>query len=353
MKRSTLMWIALGIAVVIVVGAYAAISMNQSHSNSIGVVNIGYFANINHAPAILGISSGTFQDALGPSTTIKTTLFTSGTPEMTALVAGQIDIAFVGPDPAVNAYIQGGDSGLQIVAGVASGGAVFVVQGNSGITPGDAKELAGTTLAAPGVGNTQDIALRYYLKENGLNAGPGGNVTVEDTPNSNIVALFAKGSITGAWVPEPYGEVLIQQYGGKLFLDESSLWPNGAFSTTELVVRTAFLQAHPDVVKEIVSGVVTEISWINAHPSQALTDLNSSIFALTNQGYSSSILSAALARMTFTYDPLETSVAAQAQHAYAVGDLQQDPTLTVLSGVYNLSMLNEVLTSQGLPTVVS
>jgi len=348
-----MIWIALAVVVIIIVGAYAAISMNQSHNNSIGVVNIGYFANINHAPAILGISSGTFRNALGSSTTIKTTLFTSGTPEMTALVAGQIDIAFVGPDPAVNAYIQGGDSGLQIIAGVASGGAVFVVQGNSGITPGDAKELVGTTLAAPGVGNTQDIALRYYLKENGLNAGPGGNVTVEDTPNSNIVALFAKGSITGAWVPEPYGEVLMQQYGGKLFLDESSLWPGGSFSTTELVVRTAFLQAHPDVVKDIVSGLVTEISWINAHPSQTLTDLNSSVYALTNQGYSSSILSASLSRMTFSYDPLETSVAVQAQHAYAVGDLQQDPTSTLLSGIYNLTILNEVLTSQGLATVTS
>jgi len=315
-------------------------------TNSIGSVNIGYFANINHAPAVIGIANGDFQKALGPSTTIHTFLFPSGGPEMVALLAGKLDIAYVGPSPAVNAYIQSNGTGLVILGGVASGGAVFVVQNSSKIT--SAKDLGGKTFAAPGIGNTQDIALRYYLMENGYKTTTnGGNVTVLDATNANIVTLFAEGKVDGAWVPEPYGEVLMQQLGGKLFLDERSLWPGGSFSTAELVVRTQFLQQHADVVQEIVSADVAETNWINKNPSLAEADLNSSLVSLTGQGYSQSILGAALARLAFTYDPLETSVAVQAEHAWALGDLTQNPTN--LSGLYDLSVLSSVLAADGLP----
>jgi NitT/TauT family transport system substrate-binding protein len=360
MRNPAKVGIGVVIAVLIVVAAYTAVVLtrsspemttstgNTSSSNSIGVVNIGYYANINHAPAVLGISSGAFQKALGPSTTINTFLFTSGGPEMTALLAGKLDMAYVGPDPAVNAYIQSNGTGLTIIAGVSSGGAVFVIQNDSGIT--SPNDLGGETFAAPGLGNTQDIALRYYLMEHGFNTTTnGGNVTIVDTTNANIVTLFAQGRISGAWVPEPYGEVLIQQFGGKLFVDEGSLWPGGNFSTTELVARTQFLQQHPDVVKDVVSADVNETIWINKNPSLAETDLNATLAALTGQGYSQSILSASLAKITFTYDPIESSVAVQAEHAYALGDLTKNPTN--LSDLYNLTILNIVLTADGLPTV--
>lgn len=389
MKNNIKVAVSVGILLVLIVGVYAAVvlipgpsnhgstltssSSNTSSSspsesvtstsktstsgtpttNSISVVNIGYFANINHAPAILGVWSGAFQNALGPSTTLHTALFTSGGPEMLALLAGQLDMAFVGPNPAVNAYIQSHETGLQIVAGVSSGGAVFVVQGDSGIN--STKDFGGKTFAAPGVGNTQDIALRYYLMENGYtpcSQSGCGNVTVVDEPNADIVLSFAKGTIAGAWVPQPYGEILIQQYGGKLFLDERSLWPGGNFSTTELVVRTAFLVQHPDVVKDIVSADVAETIWINKNPVQAEADLNTAMVDLTGQGYSTSILNASLATLSFTYDPLESSVAVQAQHAYLLGDLTQNPA-NLLSGLYNLSILNEVLAADSLSPVQS
>jgi NitT/TauT family transport system substrate-binding protein len=227
-----------------------------------------------------------------------------------------------------------------------------VVRNNDGITPHDSATLVGKTIAAPGLGNTQDIALRYYLMEHHLVTGTGGNVTVDDTTNANIVTLFAQNKIDGAWVPEPYGEVLMQQYGGKLFLDERSLWTNGAFSTAELVVTPQFLQQHPDVVKDVVSALVGEINWINANPSKAETDLNTSMITLTGQGYSSSVLSASLSRMSFTYDPIATSVQIQAQHAYALGDLTSNPE-SLLGGLYNLTILNSVLSSDGLSTVQS
>jgi NitT/TauT family transport system substrate-binding protein len=352
MKKSMMAVIAVAIAAIIVVGAYAVISMNQTSTNSTTNVNIGYFANVNHAPMILSVWSGNLQNALGPSTTFKTFLFTSGGPEMTALLAGRIDIGVVGPGPAVNAYIQSKEAGLVVLAGVTSGGAVFVVRNNDGITPNDSATLVGKTIAAPGLGNTQDIALRYYLMEHHLVTGTGGNVTVDDTTNANIVTLFAQNKIDGAWVPEPYGEVLMQQYGGKLFLDERSLWTNGAFSTAELVVTPQFLQQHPDVVKDVVSALVGEINWINANPSKAETDLNTSMITLTGQGYSSSVLSASLSRMSFTYDPIATSVQIQAQHAYALGDLTSNPE-SLLGGLYNLTILNSVLSSDGLSTVQS
>ncbi len=358
MKRLVWLAVAVAVIVVIVVGVYAGIVLSAPHTNSTSVVNIGYYYNVNHAPALLGIYTGAFQSALGPSTKIVSHIFTSGGPEMLALLAGQIDIAYVGPDPAVNAYLtslqSNGTGGLVVLAGVSSGGAVFVVQNNSGIQPypEGVSELGGKTFAAPGVGNTQDIALRYFLSEYGYNSTTqGGNVTVEDTSNANIVTLFAKGEIAGAWVPEPYGEVLIQQYGGKLFLDERSLWPEGQFSTTELVVRTSFLQQHPDVVKDIVSADVQENNWINAHPSQAQVELNDSLVNATGSGYSSAILNASFNRLSFTYDPLESSVLTQAQHAYDVGDLTQDPTN--LTGLFDLSVLNSVLSADGLPAVQS
>lgn len=388
MKNITKAGVAIVVVVLIVVGAYAAVVLTRgspvsptsktstststtsstsktsisttstittsmtttSSSNSIGVVNLGYFYNVNHAPAILGVSSGSFQSALGPSTTLNTVPFTSGGPEMVALLAGKLDMAYVGPDPAVNAYIQSGGTGVTILAGVASGGAVFVVRNGSGITPGDVKDLGGKTFAAPGLGNTQDIALRYYLMSNGYCVGGSGCVTVIDATNANIVTLFAENKIDGAWVPEPYGEVLMQQFGGKLFLDERSLWPGGNFSTAELVVRTQFLDQHPDVVREIVSADVNETIWINNHLSQAETELNDTLVAKTGQGYSQSILNAAFARLSFTFDPLESSVLVQANHAYDLGDLTQYNPASI-AGIYDLSILNSVLTADGLPPV--
>ncbi|MDA4133188.1 MAG: ABC transporter substrate-binding protein, partial [Thaumarchaeota archaeon] len=218
--------------------ATLALPANPPTDNSVSTVRIGYFANLNHAPAVIGLSNGDFQKFVGPSTKIQTTLFTSGSPEMTALLASKIDIAYVGPSPAVNAYLTSNGAALQVVSGVANGGAVFVVRNASNI--GSVKDFGGKTFAAPGVGNTQDIALRHYLLVSGYNIAPTGNVTVVDTSNANIVTLMEKGQVDGAWVPEPWGATLVADAGAHIFLNEASLWPNG-FSTTELVVSTSFL----------------------------------------------------------------------------------------------------------------
>lgn len=318
-------------------------------SNSVGVVNIGYFANLNHAQAVIGLSNGDFQNAVGPSTKIVTQVFSAGPTEMTALLAGDLDMAFVGPDPAVNAYIASNGTGLEILAGVASGGAEFVVTNSSGIT--SVKDLGGKTFAAPQAGNTQDVALRHYLQENGYSTTTqGGNVTVVDTSNSNIVTLFTTGKIDGAWVPQPWAAILISD-GGRLFLNEQSLWPNGQFSTAVLVVRTAFLQAHPDVVREIVSAEVTETIKIDANLTAAAAAFNAQYAVLTGAALDASVLASSLTTLQFTYDPLESTILQQAQNEYSVGYLTSPPGN--LDNLFDLSVLNSVLIADGLATVTS
>jgi NitT/TauT family transport system substrate-binding protein len=324
-------------------------------SNSGTVVRIGYFANLNHGPAVIGLNNGDFQKFVGPSTTIQTTLFTSGSPEMTALLAGKIDIAYVGPSPAVNSYIASSGTALQIVSGVANGGAVFVVTNASGLTtasnltPG---QLKGMTFAAPGVGNTQDIALRHYLQVNGYGtAGNGGSVIVDDTANANIVALMEEGQVDGAWVPEPWGAIIVADSASHIFLNEQSLWPNG-FSTTELVVASSFLQAHPDVVREIITANLYETQWIQNNPQQADVELNNYLGNLTGSAIGLSIIQSAITRLSFTDSPLEPSVLQQAQNAYELGDLgSTPPTSSNLAGLYNLTILNSVLSYYGLTQV--
>jgi len=311
-------------------------------------VRIGYFANLNHAPAIVGLSDGDFQRYLGPTTTIKTTLFTAGPTEMTALLANQLDMAYVGPSPAVNAFIQSNGTALRIVAGVSNGGAVFVVRNNDGIT--SVKNFTGKTFAAPQLGNTQDIALRSYLLRNHYVVGT--NVTIDDTSNSNILTLMTQGKLDGAWVPEPTASQLIYQANCHVFLDERSLWPGGNFSTAELVVSTTFLNAHPDVVKKVIAADVNDTLWITKNTAQASTLIDNRIANLTTTTpTNSTIFTNATQYLSFTYDPLEASVTQQAQNAYELGFLGS--SAPNLNGLFNLTLLNEVLQQDGLPTITS
>ena len=326
-----------------------AIPASPPTNNSVSAVRIGYFANLNHASAVIGLSNGDFQKFVGPSTKIQTTLFTSGSPEMTALLANKIDIAYVGPSPAVNAYLASNGTALQIVSGVANGGAVFVVRNASNIN--SFKDFGGKTFAAPGVGNTQDIALRHYLLQNGYNVAPTGNVTVVDTSNANIVTLMEKGQVDGAWVPEPWGAILVAEAGAHIFLNEESLWPSG-FSTTELVVSTSFLQAHPDVAREVIEAILYETQWIQNNPQEAAVTLNNVLGNLTGGAIGLPIVQAAMTRLSFTDSPLEASVLQQAQNAFALNDLGTTaPTAQSLSGLYNLAILNSLVEEHGLPQV--
>lgn len=326
----------------------AGCGSQSTNSSGQTIVNLGYFPNMTHAVALVGVERGTFQQALGSKVQLKTTTFNAGPAEMTALLAGDIDIAFVGPNSAISSFVHSHGEALRIIAGASSGGVLFVVRPGANIHT--AKDLAGKKIADPQLGGTQDISLRYYLQQNGLTpADKGGNVQIVPTDNATILTLFKEGKIDGAWVPEPWGTRLIVEGKGKLFLDERSLWPNGQFDTTDIVVSTKFMNAHADLVSKFLQADVDTVSWIQNNPDSAKSIINSEIKRLTGKGFSTQELNMAYNNLEITYDPLSSSVIEAADREYSLGFLgTSKPDLTNL---FNLGPLNVVLTSKGLATV--
>jgi len=312
------------------------------------VLRLGYFPNINHAQAVIGIGNGDFQKVLGDNIEIKRFVFNAGPSAIEALFAKQIDATYVGPNPAINGYIVSGGKNVKIIAGASSGGAVFVVRNDSGIqTP---KDFAGKKFASPQLGNTQDVALRKYLLDNGYKTKEkGGNVEVIPVKNPDILTLFLKKEIDGAWVPEPWGEKLIKEGNGRLFLDERTLWPNGKFVTANIVVNPEYLKANPDVIKKLVEANVNETQWINNNKEEALKVYNTELKKLTGQTIPDDQLKAAFSKLEITYDPIKQSLFKSANDAFDIGFLGK--TRPDLSGIYDLTLLNEVLKEKGLQTV--
>ena len=312
------------------------------------VLRLGYFPNINHAQAVIGIGNGDFQKVLGDNIEIKRFVFNAGPSAIEALFAKQIDATYVGPNPAINGYIVSGGKNVKIIAGASSGGAVFVVRNDSGIqTP---KDFAGKKFASPQLGNTQDVALRKYLLDNGYKTKEkGGNVEVIPVKNPDILTLFLKKEIDGAWVPEPWGEKLIKEGNGRLFLDERTLWPNGKFVTANIVVNPEYLKANPDVIKKLVEANVNETQWINNNKEETLKVYNTELKKLTGQTIPDDQLKAAFSKLEITYDPIKQSLFKSANDAFDIGFLGK--TRPDLSGIYDLTLLNEVLKEKGLQAI--
>lgn len=321
---------------------------NQAFSQEKKVLKIGFFPNINHAQAVIGISNGDFQKALGSDVEIKNFLFNAGPSAIEALLARQVDVSYIGPNPAINGYVVSEGKSLKIIAGVSSGGAVFVVRNDSGIN--SVKDFAGKKFASPQIGNTQDVALRKYLLDNGYNTkDKGGNVEILPVKNPDILTLLLKKEIDGAWVPEPWGEKLIKEGNSKLFLDERTLWPEGKFVTANIIVNPEYLQENPEVIRKLLVAHVNETQWINSHKQEALTIFNTQLKSLTGQTIPEDQLSEAFNRLELTYDPVKQSLFESASDAFSVGFLGK--TEPDLSGIYDLTILNEVLKSKGLQEI--
>ncbi|MFN8617127.1 MAG: ABC transporter substrate-binding protein [Dehalococcoidia bacterium] len=303
-------------------------------------LRLGYFANVTHAPALVGVKDGTFKQELGELVKLETKTFNAGPAVIEALFANEIDISYIGPNPAINGFVQSNGEALRIIGGSTSGGALLVVRPEAGIT--SAKDFANKKVATPQLGNTQDVALRAWLQENGLKAKEqGGNVTVLPTENATTLTLFQKGDIDAAWVPEPWATRLVQQAGGKIFLDEKSLWPNGQFVTTHIIVRTEFLKKYPDVVEKFLTANVKVIQAINADPEKAKTTTNDAIKEITQAALPREVIDASWKNLEFTWDPVASSLKTSADNAYALGFLGlKKPDL---SKIYDLTILNRVL----------
>jgi NitT/TauT family transport system substrate-binding protein len=322
-------------------GATAATGGSTGGSSSGSTtLRLGYFPNVTHAPAIIGAQSGSFAAKLGPNVKLELKTFNSGTEATTALLAGAIDASFVGPNPAINGYQKTG-GGVRIIAGTAS-----VVKPS--LT--SAADLKGKKIATPQLGNTQDVALRYWLNQNGLHeTKDGGDVTIVPEDNSTTLTAFESGAIDGAWVPEPYASRLVAEGGGKILVNEASLWPNGQFVTTLLEVKKSYLDAHRDVMKNLVSALSDAIDLIKSDPSKAQTETNDGLKALSGKALKPDILASAFKNVTFTLDPIKSSLQTDADRGKSLGFLKSSD----LGQIFDLSLLNEVLQAAGKPAISS
>jgi NitT/TauT family transport system substrate-binding protein len=307
-------------------------------------IRLGYFPNITHAPALVGVNKNFFQTALG-STKLDPKSFNAGPAALEALISGAIDATYIGPNPAINGWAQSHGEALKIIAGSTSGGAGLVVKP----TINGPADLKGKKIATPQLGNTQDVALRSWLKKNGLNADQqgGGDVSVLPQDNATSLQAFGQGAIDGAWVPEPNLSRMILESKGKLLVNEKDLWPNGQFVTTHLVVSQSFLKKYPATVKKLLQGHLESIKYIQTNNADAQKAANAQLATLTGKPLKDEILAAAFKNMTFTNDPIASSLYTSAQHAEDVGLLKP----VDLKGIYDLGPLNELLKADGQPEV--
>ncbi|MFD3657402.1 aliphatic sulfonate ABC transporter substrate-binding protein [Streptomyces sp. NPDC058620] len=308
-------------------------------------VKIGYFPNLTHATALVGIQEGLIAKELG-GTEVKSSTFNAGPSEIEALNAGSIDIGFIGPSPAINGFSKSEGKSLRIVGGSASGGVKLVVDPKKIKTLDD---LKGKKIATPQLGNTQDVAFLNWISEKGwkVDAQSGkGDVSVVRSDNKVTPDAFKAGSLDGAWVPEPTASKLVAE-GGKVLLDESSLWPDNKFVITNIIVSQKFLSEHPDVVQAVLRGSVNTNAWINANPDKAKASANAALKELSGKPLAPEVIDPAWKSIQFTDDPLAATLDAQADHAVKAGLLEE----TNLTGIYDLKPLNKILKAAGKPEV--
>jgi NitT/TauT family transport system substrate-binding protein len=332
---------------VLVLGAACGGTTNSADGppGPASMLHLGYFANVTHAAAIIGVNRGLIAKELG-ATKLETQIFDAGPAAVEALFGGSLDAAYIGPNPAINAFARSDGKAIRIIAGATSGGAQFVVR--QGID--SARDLRGATLASPELGNTQDVALRAWLSKQGLrnSVRGGGDVTITPTKNADTLQLIKSGKLDGAWVPEPWASRLVLEAGAKVLVNERDLWPGGQFVTTNLIVRTEFLERHPQTVEALLRGHVDAVQWATQNPAEAKTVVNDGINALTGKPLTPEVVDRAWQNLTMTEDPIAASLQRSAENAVAAGVATNQVDL---HGIYELSILNRILTQRSLPSV--
>jgi NitT/TauT family transport system substrate-binding protein len=312
----------------------------KQKSEGLLTIRAGYFPDIVHSQVMVGKAQGTFEHTLGPNVKIDWKVFNAGPSAIEALFAGELDLTYIGPNPAINGYLKSQGEALRIVCGAASGGAGLVVRKDAGIS--SINDFHGKKIATPQLGNTQDVACRGWLKENGFETTEkGGDVQVIPMKNPDQLTLFLKKEIDAAWTKEPWVARLLIEGNGTLFLDERNLWPEGKFVTAHLIVSSRFLKEHRELVTQWIRAHVQLTEWITQHPAEAKELVNLDIKNITGKAIPRNVLDDAFSRTTITYDPIKSSLLKSAQWAYEAGFLgDQKPDL---SSIYDLSLLNEVL----------
>ena len=296
------------------------VSVTSNDESNENKIRIAYFPNIGHAIPIVGMENGFFQNSLGDQVKIETRVFDSGPQAIESLFGNSIDLAYVGPGPAINGFLNSENHNVKILAGAASGGASFIVHPDSEIN--FASDFAGKKIAAPQIGNTQDVSLRNYLSENGLRtAEKGGSVIVYNIPNPDIYTLFVKGDIDGAWIPEPWATILVTELNGKRLFHEEDLWPNQEFASVLLIANADFVEKNPESIIDLLKSHHETATWINQNPIETRIIFNNFLNSHLGQSLSDDIVDVALSNIVITADPLPDSVYSFAEKANALGYL--------------------------------
>jgi NitT/TauT family transport system substrate-binding protein len=327
------------------VAAPAAAKTSQQATTETTTVRLGVFANVTHAPGLVAIESGLLQDALGKDVKLEVSYFNAGPAVITALLADAIDVSYIGPNPSITGFAQTNGEALRIISGSTSAGASLVVKP----TITKVSDLKGKKIATPQLGNTQDVAARSFLKSKGLSTDTsgGGDVSILPTANATTLTAFQQGNIDGAWVPEPWASRLVNEAGGKVLVDEATLWPNGQFVTTQLIAATDFIKDNPKTITKLVKGNIEAVDFANNNRTVAEKLVATGIFNGTGQKVDPATITNSWDSMTFTVDPLAATLAKSAKDAESVGLLEP----VKLKGIYDLKPLNKVLKAQGKPVV--
>jgi NitT/TauT family transport system substrate-binding protein len=327
--------------------ALATLAVSIFSAQGAEELRLGFFPNITHGQALYAKATGEFEKTIGAH--IKWTAFNAGPTAIESLFVNAIDATYIGPGPTVNGYIKSRGEEFVIVAGAASGGAGLVLRKDSGIKSDT--EFNGKVIATPQLGNTQDIAARTWFMDKGYKFRErGGKLTIIPLSNPDQLTMFKKKQIDGAWTVEPWLSRLELEADGELFLDEKSIWPEGKYVTTHLIVSRALLVNNPDLVKKLIDAHVTVTKKLNADRAETAKILNDQLKVETGKALKPEVITRALSRVEFTWDPAPASLFKGAEGAHRIGYIRAAPKL---DGIYALDLLNQVLKEQSLPTVAA
>jgi NitT/TauT family transport system substrate-binding protein len=309
------------------------------------VLRLGFFPNITHAQALYARATGLFEKNLP----IHWTSFNAGPTAIEALFTDDIDATFIGPGPSVNGYVKSHGEKFVIIAGAASGGAALVVRNDSGIMTD--RDFNGRTIATPQLGNTQDISARTWFREKGYRESAyGGTVNLIALSNPDQLTMFKEKQVDAAWTIEPWVTRLVLEAGGRIFLDEKNLWPEGRYVTTQLIISRAFLRDHAEEVRDLLRADVQVTQLITADPAAALPILNEQIRKDTGRALPVKVIKQAMRRVQLTWDPIASSLYKDAGDAHKIHFLRLEPDL---EGIYDLTLLNKVLAEDRLPEITN
>ena len=305
---------AAGGIVVIVAIAITIISFSDSDQINQDKIRVAFFPSIGHIIPIVGLEEKIFEKGIGEEKQIETKLFDSGPQVIESIFSGSIDVAYVGPGPIINGFLKSDGKDIKILSGAASGGASFIIQPNSGLE--SLENFDGKRIASPQISNSQDVSLRHYLESHGLKSVEnGGTVFVLNISNPDIYTLFAKGDIDGAWVPEPWATILVQELDGIRLFNEEKLWPNEEFASVLLIVRTEYLENNPETIQKWVESHEKIVTWINSNPDKSKSLFSSFLIDYMGKSLPTKIIDESFSNITITSDPIKNSVIIFAERA--------------------------------------